>query len=100
MEHTILFEKTERNIILQTARESIAQGMSHNRPLDLDLSKFPTNLTDPGACFVTLHLDSHLRGCIGSLQAYQPLIIDVAHNAFNAAFHDPRFLPLTEAEFA
>jgi AmmeMemoRadiSam system protein A len=47
---------------------------------------------------VTLHLGKQLRGCIGSLQGYQPLIVDVAMNAFNAAFRDPRFLPMTESE--
>lgn len=98
MEHTILFEQAERSIILQTARDSIAQGITQHHPMDLDLSKYPAILLEPGASFVTLHLDKRLRGCIGSLQAYQPLIADVAINAFNAAFKDPRFLPMTEVE--
>lgn len=98
MEHTILFEQAERGIMLQTARDSITQGMTQHHPIKLDLSKYPIKLLEPGACFVTLHLGKQLRGCIGSLQAYQPLITDVALNAFNAAFNDPRFLPMTEAE--
>ena len=33
------------------------------------------------------------------LEAYQPLINDVAENAFKAAFNDPRFPPLNAEEF-
>ncbi|MEW5972669.1 MAG: AmmeMemoRadiSam system protein A, partial [Pseudomonadota bacterium] len=50
------------------------------------------------ACFVTLNLEQRLRGCIGNLQPIQPLVRDVAENAFNAAFRDPRFAPLHPAE--
>ncbi len=99
MEHITLFEPEERSVMLQTARDSIAQGLAQHHPTALDLSRYSKLLLEPGACFVTLHLGKHLRGCIGSLQAHQPLIADVALNAFNAAFGDPRFLPITETEF-
>jgi AmmeMemoRadiSam system protein A len=39
-----------------------------------------------------------LRGCIGSLEARQPLALDVQEHAVDAAFHDFRFPPLTESE--
>ena len=48
--------------------------------------------------FVTLHRGGALRGCIGSLAATEPLVDAVKRNAVNAAFHDPRFEPLTVAE--
>ncbi len=51
-----------------------------------------------GACFVTLKKDKQLRGCIGSIIAYQPLIDDLIRHSQDAAFHDPRFLPLEKAE--
>jgi len=41
-----------------------------------------------------------LRGCIGTLQAYRPLVEDVAKNAYAAAFRDPRFAALSAHEFA
>jgi AmmeMemoRadiSam system protein A len=41
-----------------------------------------------------------LRGCIGTLQAFRPLVEDVAHNAYAAAFHDPRFPRLSAKEYA
>jgi AmmeMemoRadiSam system protein A len=49
--------------------------------------------------FVTLVLDGQLRGCIGSLSPSEPIAAGVQRNALNAAFHDPRFSPLTEGEF-
>lgn len=55
-------------------------------------------LETPGAAFVTLTQDGALRGCIGSLTAYRPLREDIAANAVNAAFRDPRFPPLTARE--
>ena len=61
-------------------------------------SKHPS-LTAPGATFVTLTLNGHLRGCIGSLQAHRPLAEDVSANAVAAAFRDTRFAPLSRAEW-
>ena len=57
-------------------------------------------LARPGATFVTLTQHSVLRGCIGSLEAYRALAVDVAENAVAAAFHDPRFAPLASDELA
>jgi hypothetical protein len=56
-------------------------------------------LAEPGASFVTLTRQGELRGCIGTLEAHRPLGIDVRENAVAAAFHDPRFMPLSHVEF-
>lgn len=50
--------------------------------------------------FVTLHRRGQLRGCIGYLDAREPLVDAVKHNAVNAAFHDPRFSPLGSSELS
>jgi len=52
--------------------------------------------------FVTLSLKQNhrLRGCIGEIQPYRPLWKAVLGRAVDAAFRDPRFLPLTAQEFA
>lgn len=56
-------------------------------------------LDRPGATFVTLRLAGELRGCIGSLTPRRSLRRDVHVNAIAAAFRDPRFAPLTAAEY-
>jgi hypothetical protein len=49
-----------------------------------------------GATFVTLRWkDGTLQGCIGSLEPYQSIVSDVAHNVIAAALYDPRSAPLT-----
>ena len=84
----------ERTILLQLARQAI-DSVVHRKPLpSLDLSSLPPSLTGPGASFVTLTRHGELRGCIGALEAYQPLAEDVREHAVAAATEDFRFPPV------
>ena len=56
-------------------------------------------LKDLGSVFVTLKIDKNLRGCIGSIMPYEPLFQNAHRMAYSAAFKDPRFPPLTSAEW-
>jgi hypothetical protein len=85
--------------LLELARASIRQGFTHHRPLAVDPAAYPPALRAERAAFVTLNRGGRLRGCIGHLEACQPLVQDVAENAYAAAFRDPRFPPLTPDEF-
>jgi len=83
--------------LLTLARNAIAgrfglsgQGVDANLPA----------LHEAGATFVTLTQQGDLRGCIGSLEAWRPLLKDVQENAIAAAFRDPRFAPLSQEELA
>jgi hypothetical protein len=88
----------ERRTLLDLAWASIRAGIRTGGPLDPELDEVPPGLRGPGAVFVTLKLHGQLRGCIGSFEARRPLALDVAQNAFSAAFMDFRFPPVTEAE--
>ena len=59
---------------------------------------YPQIFDEFGACFVTLEKSGRLRGCIGSIVAYQPLINDLINHAKDAAFNDSRFSKVTENE--
>jgi MEMO1 family protein len=87
-----------RDIVLHVANQSIQHGLDHGKAFPLNPDGYGPPLSQPGAVFVTLKQDNRLRGCIGSLAAQRPLIVDVAENAFAAAFRDPRFPPLNEAD--
>ena len=51
------------------------------------------------ACFVSLKKNGELRGCIGTLApAEADLGGEIARNARAAAFQDPRFAPVRQAE--
>lgn len=84
--------------LLDTARDSISAGFGRGAPVEVDLERFEPPFTWPFAVFVTLLQARALRGCIGSLEARQPLIQEVALSAFNAAFRDHRFQRLQPDE--
>jgi AmmeMemoRadiSam system protein A len=89
----------EEHILLRrVAHDSIVHGLDKGTPLPVDVERYPPVLRRPGASFVTLQEFGELRGCIGSLEAHQPLVEDIAQNAHAAAFRDPRFQPLQRQE--
>jgi len=97
--HTAVLAYADRRTLLGIAANSIRHGIETDRALEVDAGEFSEALRAHGASFVTLHLDGKLRGCIGSLNAYRELVRDVAENAYAAALRDPRFAPLSAAEF-
>ncbi len=97
MQSTNLSEQ-DKHTLKNIARQSIQHGLLYNQPLAVNPEEFAEILQADAASFVTLNLDHQLRGCIGTLQAYQPLVTDVAQHAYDAAFKDPRFAPVSESE--
>lgn len=85
-------------MLLGVAAGSIEHGLNQGSALEPDPRDYPAALQAERASFVTLQIEGALRGCIGVLEAIRPLVMDVAHNAFAAAFEDPRFPPLSRAE--
>jgi len=88
-----------RRLLLELARAAIRAGLGGGLPAPPELAGLPPELAVRQASFVTLKLEGRLRGCIGRLRAARPLALDVAHNAYAAAFLDFRFPPVTAAEF-
>ncbi len=82
------------------ARQSIESAVQGSGLPKLDLKSYSSILRAEGASFVTLTQNGILRGCIGTLQAYQPLVLDVREHAIAAALDDPRFPPVRMEEVA
>ncbi len=89
----------DQKVCLQIARQSIKHGLDKGSVLQVITSDYSSDLQQNLATFVTLHKNRELRGCIGALKAYQPLINDVAEHAYSAAFQDPRFPALQDNEY-
>ena len=89
-------DKEGQAILLQVARAAVVSASEGRRYEIPDVDN--KSLLEPGAAFVTLTSHGHLRGCIGSLEARQSLVRDVADNAIAAATRDPRFPPVSPAE--
>jgi AmmeMemoRadiSam system protein A len=90
----------DRCLLLQLARQAIDTQLRRLPLPELALSTFSEVLRQPGASFVTLTRADMLRGCVGTLEAYQPLAEDVREHALAAAFQDHRFPPLQFDELA
>ncbi len=91
-------DKDQQDALLQIAWQSLRHGSQYGRPLEPDLDALPDTLAEPAACFVTLHKGGLLRGCIGSMEASEPLAKAAAWAAFSAGFRDPRFPSLAQEE--
>jgi AmmeMemoRadiSam system protein A len=88
----------EREYLLNLARESINRVAQDKDPPTVDMDAVPQGLRQAGASFVTLNKKGRLRGCVGSLEARRPLVLDVQQNSMGAAFRDPRFPPVQPEE--
>ncbi len=77
------------------AMDTIKYYLEHHEiryPEDIDPA-----LKEERGVFVTLEKHGQLRGCIGNFGGV-PIYKGVVDNAINAAFHDPRFDPVSEGE--
>ncbi len=88
----------EKDYLLTLARHAMTTAVIGKMRMHVEDSEVPAGLRQKGASFVTLTIAGELRGCIGSLEAYQPLYQDVQQHAVEAALEDYRFQPVTEEE--
>ena len=87
----------EKILLLKTAREAIRAKLARTKPEYPD----PTPLLrEKCGAFVTLHKAGQLRGCIGHVEAFDPLLDTVIEVARASAFSDPRFSPVKRRSLA
>ncbi len=94
------FNSVERCQLLELARKSIEAVTNGMRLTAVDPGQISERLREDGASFVTLTINGALRGCIGTLEAYQPLYLDVIEHAAAAAVDDFRFKPVGPDEIS
>jgi uncharacterized protein len=85
----------DRTLLLQLAREAIA---AHVAAEPAHVPGATEILERRGGAFVTLHKAGDLRGCIGHVEASEPLGKVVPRCAVAAAGSDPRFPPMRASE--
>jgi len=98
MSAVITLSDHDRELLRAAAHASIEFGLAQRRPMDIAVHEYPEALRAEHASFVTLHHAGELLGCIGTLRPRRPLVADVVHNAYHAAFSDPRFAPLSAGQ--
>lgn len=97
MKDTFLSE-IDKKKLLKVAREAITHAVRNEQLKIIKLQEHSRLLRNLSASFVTLTIREKLRGCIGVLEAYQPLILDVQGHAVAAAMADYRFPDVREEE--
>jgi AmmeMemoRadiSam system protein A len=85
--------------LISIARDSIERKLFKNKDMVGNDSDLPPKFLEKRGTFVTITLNQNLRGCIGHIIPQESLIEGVRINALNAAFHDPRFKPLSKQEW-
>lgn len=81
--------EADRKAILGLARQAVGEAVCQNRLLP----EIPINGILERRCgvFVTLHVNKRLHGCIGMIDAKDPLGQSIPRCAASAALEDPRF---------
>jgi AmmeMemoRadiSam system protein A len=96
------FTEKEGQLLVKLARNTILKelaGKSTNTKADISTLAFRDERFQAHyGTFVTLKIKGQLRGCIGNLTPEGSVLEGVKRNAVNAAFHDPRFSPISAAE--
>jgi AmmeMemoRadiSam system protein A len=90
------FSDEERGLLKRLARNAIEKVLFGKEEEDLDL---PDPLKKQMGAFVCLKTKGELKGCIGHIRGDMPLDETIRQMALEAAFRDPRFVPLSEAEW-
>ena len=84
-------------LLMNTVRSGVRHAAMGRGVLTVAIDDYPVELQRVAATFVTLHHHGKLRGCMGTLQASKPLILDAIDHAHAAAVLDPRFTPVPVA---
>ncbi|MEW6338234.1 MAG: AmmeMemoRadiSam system protein B [Acidobacteriota bacterium] len=99
-------DRDAQRAVLELARATLRTHLTHDGSLARWFASHPVGgpLAADAGVFVTVHntgpkavTDGRLRGCIGVIEAREPLVDAVVHAAVSAA-HDPRFRALDARE--
>jgi AmmeMemoRadiSam system protein A len=89
--------EADRRLLLQLARDAMTAHVSGQPVPAPELTGV---LAEPGGAFVSLHLHGDLRGCIGHIEANEPLGRVIPRCAVAACSTDPRFPAVKAAELS
>ncbi len=89
------YTRGEKEYLLKVARTALEMQLIQRERYEPQTVN--QKLWEKRGVFVTLYHGKQLRGCIGSLQAEESVMLAIRDNVLLAA-RDPRFTPLTQEE--
>jgi AmmeMemoRadiSam system protein A len=97
-EHETRLSSAEQEMLLTIAEQSIQFGLQTGQSRDPRVESHVETLRRRQASFVKLMVGEQIHGCAGSAEAHAPLAVDVARNAFAAAFCNAHQTTLRESD--
>jgi len=91
----VVTSESDRRLLLNLVRDAIA---AHIEARPQPAPEIGGVLARPCGAFVSLHHGGELRGCIGHIEANEPLLVVLQRCAIAACSADPRFPAVTAAE--
>lgn len=88
----------DRRFLLRAAHAAIEAAIEGKNSPDIGSTMFSSRLNEKRGVFTTIYWKNNLRGCVGHIFPSATLLQSVMETAQAAAFHDPRFSPLTREE--
>jgi AmmeMemoRadiSam system protein A len=85
----------DRWALLRLARQAVVDAVYGRLPEQIPHEGV---FSERRGIFVTLHIRQRLRGCIGVIEAEEPLAESTVRCAASAALQDPRFAPMRPEE--
>ncbi len=101
-----LLSVQQQDFLQTVARQAVFAAVAQEPPPNFknlaEAAKLPLQglLTEKRGAFVTLTLQERLRGCIGYIEGFKPLVEAVAENGRSAAVADPRFSPVQTTDLS
>ncbi|MGR5092499.1 AmmeMemoRadiSam system protein A [Vibrio maritimus] len=89
---------TELSRLLDMVEVTVGCYLAEEPLPKIRLEDHPEAIREKGACFVTLHVDDQLQGCIGTTVPQVPLVLEVMRKAWASCCQDKRFLPLQKSQ--
>jgi len=88
----------EKEELLSIAKLALQTAVLENKRLKIDKRKISLKFKENLGAFVTLHLDTKLKGCVGHFEPNQALYEVVIDMAIAASRYDNRFQPVNNSE--
>ncbi|MEA2100405.1 MAG: AMMECR1 domain-containing protein [Campylobacterota bacterium] len=89
-----------RSVLLQLARDSIAEVLQAQRTINKNslLEEHPL-LNEKIPTTINLYIDNELRGSAQTLESSESLLYSIIKNAKKSAFEDKNFKPISTSEY-
>lgn len=96
---SFILTNEEKKVLLNTAHEAVEFFLENNTYIKINLNKYSQALNEKCGAFVSIYLDSELRGCIGRFKSGENHLVEIVSEcAVSAAFFDNRFPSIVKEE--